>query len=195
LRGADHYRRLRLDPSSVSLAVTLPAAPSYLEAELPIVRGSPGGHLSTAEAFARVAKAAVEKFVIMTPFIDQRGFEWLRSLLGNVSACTEKILVLRDADQHVAELAVHHGEWLRQLGVSVRDYYLSHPRNIGRALPVETFHAKIILADDRIAYVGSANLLGSGDGAALEAGVIVDGPAASHVAGLVAGILRIARQL
>jgi hypothetical protein len=195
LRGADHYRRLRLDPSSVSLAVTLPAAPSYLEGELPAPRSGPGAHLSTAEAFVRVAKAAVERFVIMTPFIDQRGFEWLRSLLVNVSARAEKILVLRDADQHAAALAVHHGAWLRELGVSIRDYYLSHPRDAGRTLPIETFHAKIVLADEELAYVGSANLLGSSDGASLEAGVLVDGPTVSHVAGLVAGVLRIARRL
>jgi hypothetical protein len=31
-------------------------------------------------------------------------------------------------------------------------------------LPIETFHAKLIIADDTLAYVGSANLLNSSEG-------------------------------
>jgi phosphatidylserine/phosphatidylglycerophosphate/cardiolipin synthase-like enzyme len=195
LRGADHYRRLRLDPSTVSLAVTMPASPSRLAAELPALPGAPGGLLSTAEAFLRAAQGAAERLVVMTPFIDQRGFEWLRALLASVNTSVEKILILRNVEAYAAEIAAHHRAWLRELSVSVRDYYLPHDLDAGRSLPIETFHAKIVLADDRLAYVGSANMLGSGDGPSLEAGVLVGGPAAYHIAGLVAGVLRVARRL
>jgi hypothetical protein len=37
-------------------------------------------------------------------------------------------------------------------------------------LPIETFHAKLIFADDTLAYVGSANLLNSSEGLSLETG-------------------------
>jgi hypothetical protein len=37
--------------------------------------------------------------------------------------------------------------------VSVRDYHLSHSAAEGRALPIETFHAKVVVADDTLAYV------------------------------------------
>ncbi len=195
LRGAEHYRRLRLDPSRIELAVTMPIAPSFLEAELPMLAGRPGGYISTSEAFLRVCQAATARLVVMTPFIDQRGFEWLRTVLGSVQPKVEKIVVLRDVDRHAAEIAVHHAPWLRGFEVSIRDYHLSHPRNGRRVLPVETFHAKIILADQRLAYVGSANMLGSGDGASLEAGILVDGSGASQVASLVSAVLQIARRL
>lgn len=65
---------------------------------------------------------------------------------------------------------------------------------LGTQPPLETFHAKIVLADEDLAYVGSANLLGSGDGTSLEAGVLVDGRAALQVARLVDGVLRVARR-
>ena len=195
LRGAEHHRRLRLDPSRTELVVTMPIMPSYLEAELTSLAGRPGGYTSTSEAFLRVSQAATCRLVVMTPFIDQLGFEWLRRVLETTQPQVEKIVVLRDVDQYAAELAVHHAAWLRALKVSVRDYHLSHSRAESRALPVETFHAKIILADERLAYVGSANMLGSGDGTSLEAGVLVDGRAVIQIAGLVGSVLRIARRL
>lgn len=73
------------------------------------------------------------------------------------------------------------------------DYNVSHGIDSGRALPIETFHAKIVLADDRLAYVGSANILGLGDGTSLEAGVLIDGAAALQLARLVDAVLRVAR--
>ncbi|RWK26558.1 phospholipase D-like domain-containing protein, partial [Mesorhizobium sp.] len=137
------------------------------------------------------ATAAQSRLVVMMPFIDVRGFEWLRNVFEAANANVEKLLVLRDVDQYAVDLSVHHGEWLRGMRIGIRDYCVAHGR--GRALPLETFHAKIVLADDRLAYVGSANVLGSGDGTSLEAGVLVDGQAALQVARLIGGVLRIAR--
>jgi len=34
LSGADHYRRMRLNPAAIELAVTMPLVPSHLEKEL-----------------------------------------------------------------------------------------------------------------------------------------------------------------
>lgn len=108
LRGAEHYRRLRRDPARIELAVTMPIAPSYLEAELPLLSSRPGGYISTSEAFLRVSQAATSRLVVMTPFINQRGFQWLRSVLETAQRSVKKIVVLRDIDQYAAELAVHH---------------------------------------------------------------------------------------
>jgi hypothetical protein len=194
LRGADHYRRLRLDPSAVTAVITMPAAPSFLASELPSP-GAPGAYLSTTDAFLRIAERTVERLVIMTPFIDQRGFEWVRAVLRQAPKPVEKILLLRNVEQYATEIGVHHRAWLSELAVSIRDYHLSHPVTTGRSLPIETFHAKIVLADNQLAYVGSANLLGSGNGVSLEAGLLVDGPAAYHLAALVNAVLRVARRL
>lgn len=195
LRGAEHFRRLRTDAPNLELAVTLPMAPSTLEQHLPGSPGRPGGYIDTPTAFLRVASAAQKRFVVLSPFVNRTGFDWLRSVMSSVSGHAQKILVLRDVSHYAVDLAVHHRDWLRALGVSVLDYNFSHPVEAGRPLPIETFHAKIVLADDSLAYIGSANFLGSGSGTSLEAGVLVDGRAAGQVARLVDGILRVAHQI
>jgi phosphatidylserine/phosphatidylglycerophosphate/cardiolipin synthase-like enzyme len=195
LNGADHFRRMRLNPATIELAVTMPLVPSYLEKELATTLGRPGGFLTTSVAFSRLAQSALRRLVVMTPFIEAKGFQWLRRVFEATRADCEKIAVLRNTDQYAVELGIQHAEWLRALQVSVRDYHLPHPANAGRALPIETFHAKLIVADDTLAYVGSANLLNSSEGLSLETGLLVDGGAAAQVARLVDAVLRVARSL
>lgn len=195
LNGADHFRRMRLNPAAIELAVTMPLVPSYLEKELAATLGRPGGFLTTSAAFSRLAQAASRRLVVMTPFIDAGGFRWLRRVFE--ATCTEcqKTVILRNADQYAVELGVHNADWLRALQVSVHDYHLPHPTAAGRALPIETFHAKLIVADDALAYVGSANLLNSSEGLSLETGLLVEGAAAIQVSRLVDAVLRVARSL
>ena len=73
----------------------------------------------------------------------------------------------------------------------MRDYHLSHDAAAGRSLPIETFHAKLLVADSALAYVGSANLLSSSEGLCLETGFLVEGAAALDVARLVDAVLRV----
>lgn len=195
LRGAEHYRRLQFEAVSVEVAVTMPMAPSWLEPELGSTLGRPGGYLPTNDAFLRVARAAQQRLVVMTPFLDTQGFGWLKAVMQAASPSASKTLVLRDADKYAVELGVHQIDWISAAGVAICDYHLSHAYGSGRALPVETFHAKVLLADNVLAYVGSANVLGSGDGTSLEAGVLVDGRAAQQVTRLVEAVLRVARPL
>jgi phosphatidylserine/phosphatidylglycerophosphate/cardiolipin synthase-like enzyme len=56
-------------------------------------------------------------------------------------------------------------------------------------------HAKLVVADDTLAYVGSANLLSSSEELSLETGLLIEGAAAAQVARLVDGVLRVARSL
>lgn len=191
LRGAEHYRRLRLDAPSLELAVTMPMAPSRLETELPGSPGRPGGYLPTTSTFLRIAAAAQSRLLIMMPFIDAPGFDWLKNVFEAAGGGVQRQLVLRDIEQYAVDLSVTHADWLRALRIEIFDYCVSHDQN--RALPIETFHAKIVMADDRLAYVGSANILGSGEGTSLEAGVLADGQAAAQVARLVNAVLRVAR--
>ena len=113
-------------------------------------------------------------------------------MLETTHANCQRIIVLRNADQYTVELGVQHGDWLRAMQVSVRDYHLSHYPAEGRALPIETFHAKVVVADDMPAYVGSANLLSSSEGLSLEMGLLVEGGAAAQVARLVDAVLFVA---
>jgi hypothetical protein len=157
--------------------------------------GRPGGFLATPSAFQRIAQAADARLVVMTPFIDPGGFRWLRRLFEATRESCHRILVLRNAEQLTVELGVQHGDWLRALHVRVMDYYLAHNAELGRAPPIETFHAKLVLADASMAYVGSANLLQSSADICLETGVVVEGSAANQVARLVDAVLRVARAL
>ncbi|HVA11906.1 MAG TPA: hypothetical protein VNF99_01535 [Stellaceae bacterium] len=195
LAGADHFRRMRLNPAITELAITMPLVPSFLEKELAVALGRPGGFLSTAAAFTRLAQAAVHRLVVMTPFIDAAGFRWLKRVFEAAPSDCRKILILRDAGRYTVELGVENADWVRALQVSLHDYHLAHDARTGRPLPVETFHAKLILADESLAYVGSANLLGSSEGLCLETGFLVEGSAASDVARLVDAVLRVARAL
>lgn len=195
LNGADHFRRMRQSPVAIELAVTMPLVPSYLERELPATLGRPGGFLTTSAAFLRLAGTASRRLVVMTPFIDAGGFRWLRRVFEATPTECERIVVLRNSDQYAVELGIQHADWLRALQVSVRDYHLSHAVASGRALPIETFHAKVIVADDTLAYVGSANLLNSSEGLSLETGLLVEGGAAAQVARLVDAVLRVSRSL
>lgn len=195
LVGADHFRRMRINPAVTELAATMPLVPSFLEKELASTLGRPGGFLSTEAAFTRLAQAAVRRLVVMTPFIDGAGFRWLRRIFEAAPIACRKILILRKTDRYAVELGVEHADWLRALQVSVHDYYLSHDATSGRDLPIETFHAKLVLADETLAYVGSANLLISSEGLCLETGFLVEGAAASDVARLVDAVLRVARVL
>jgi hypothetical protein len=195
LAGADHFRRMRINPAVTEFAITMPLVPSYLEKELTATLSRPGGFLTTSAAFTRLAQAASRRLAVMTPFIDAGGFRWLRRVFEAASPQCQKILILRDTDRYTVELGVEHADWLRALHVSVRDYHLSHDAATGRVLPIETFHAKLIVADDVLAYVGSANLLSSSEDLCLETGLLVDGAAASDVARLVDAVLRVARSL
>jgi phosphatidylserine/phosphatidylglycerophosphate/cardiolipin synthase-like enzyme len=186
---------MRLNPETIELAVTMPLGPSHLEKELAVTLGRPGGFLTTSVAFSRLAQAASRRLVVMTPFIDAAGFRWLRRVFEATQVECEKIVILRNTDQYTVELGVQHRDWLQALRVSVRDYHLSHAATPGRALPIETFHAKLIVADDALAYVGSANLLNSSEGLSLETGLLVEGSAAIQASRLVDAVLRVARPL
>ena len=195
LNGAEHFRRMRFTPANVELAVTMPLVPSYLEKELAASLGRPGGFLSTGAAFTRIAQTATKRLVVMTPYIDASGFRWLRRIFKSTTSGCQRIAILRNAQRYAVDLSVQHAEWLRTLEVEVRDYHVSHDASVKRTLPIETFHAKIVVADEQIAYVGSANLLSSSESISLETGFIVEGQPAVQVARLVDGVLRVARRL
>jgi hypothetical protein len=195
LSGAEHFRRMRLSPLTAQLAVTMPMSPSHLETELTTILGRPGGYLTTTDAFARLARATDSRIVIMTPFIDAAGFRWIRRVFEAARLDCRKVLILRNADQYTVDLGVLQAQWLQALQVQVYDYHLSHDVAAGRALPVETFHAKLVVADDTLAYIGSANFLSSSEGISLETGLLVEGASAAQASRLADAVLRVARRL
>ncbi len=171
------------------LVVTLPGAQSRLGDALKRHAGEAFTTLTdTHDAFIHVARRAVDRLVIMVPFIDKVGAAWAVELF-EATAATERVLVLRDASQLAA--CGQPGLHLKTLSTGVFDYCFFEEGD-GTALD-ETFHAKIVLADGVSAYVGSANLLRRSRHSNLECGMLVDGSAALAVSVLVDTVLAVAR--
>ncbi len=171
------------------LVVTLPGERSRFGDALKRHAGGAFTTLTdTHDAFTHVARRAVDRLVIMVPFIDKAGAAWAVELFGSTAAA-ERILILRDASQLTG--CGQHGTHLKALATGVFDYCFSQEGD--ETTLGETFHAKIVLADGVSAYVGSANLLRRSRHANLECGMLVDGPGALAVSVLVDTVLAVAR--
>jgi len=76
----------------------------------------------------------------------------------------------------------------------VLSYAVAHDPTV-RAPAIETFHAKILLADNDQAYIGSANMNRWSRDVSMECGVIISGPCVRPVATLIEAIMAIAQPL
>jgi hypothetical protein len=142
---------------------------------------------ATAQAFRHLARKAQSRLVLLTPFIDEAGANWAIDIFSHTPAA-ERILILRDRAKLNEFPAL--SERLGRLDAQIKEYRVHHPIGVRRK-PIETFHAKIVMADASHAYVGSANLLESSYEVALECGFIIEGPAVGQVSDLVEAILRV----
>lgn len=169
--------------ATARLVVTMPPEPSRLAEALAADIASEYVALArTTDAFRYLANLAREKFTIMIPFVDAVGADWATELFG-MTAANDRLLVLRDASQLV--VCGDAGQRLKEAVTRIIDY--------GNAdLSMETFHAKIVLADGVAAYVGSANLLRRSKSTNLECGMLVEGPAVGAVKVLVDAVTAMA---
>ena len=171
------------------LVVTLPGEQSRFGDALKRQAGEAFTALTdTHDAFTHIARRAIDRLVIMVPFIDKAGAAWAAELF-EATAAAQRVLILRDASQLTA--CGQAGVRLRILATGIFDYFFTNCPN-GEALG-ETFHAKVVLADSVNAYVGSANLLRRSRHSNLECGMLIEGSAALAVAMLVDAVLNIAQ--
>ena len=189
LAGAINSQRAHKDRDEVQVVLTLPEEPSRLCEALP-EQGPYCAKLgATDSVFAQIAREARFRLVIVTPFIDRVGAEWIANMFRLTDGKPmERILILRDyytAKTSLSGIAVE----LDRLGVRIFDYYIRHE---GRRLPYETFHAKFVLGDDTEAYIGSANMLASSLEVSLEVGVLVKGQSILDIKRLVDSMLAVA---
>lgn len=166
--------------------VTFPASKIGVVRALPRTGFSYAGLVSSDEAFDRIADAAVNTLTVLTPFLNKDGLEYVVSLFRR-SRAGQKILVVRRYGGALAR-ASERIEELSQLGVDVRNYTLPLPKGF------ETFHAKVVLADQDLAYVGSANMTRF-ERRSMELGVLVDGKAARVVASVVRAVEIVAERV
>lgn len=166
--------------------VTLPPEPSRIGDELRAAAGASFTTLTeTQDAFIHLARRAKQRLVVLTPYMDIAGAAWAADLFENTEA-TERVLVVRGIDQLLSCGAA--GERLRACVTRIHDYAFRSIGEGGREV-LETFHAKIVLADAAAAYVGSANFLYRSREMNLECGMLLEGDAVAPVGVLVSAVL------
>jgi hypothetical protein len=186
LDGAAAMRSIMPDDGRATAVVTMPSSPSAIGASLPATGLAHAALVSTRETFERLADAAANSFTIMTPFLNDDGLVIALDLFRRTRA-SRKCLIIRRSGAARAAVDRAQNELLH-LGVEVLDYTL----RVGSGY--ETFHAKVLLADQDVAYVGSANMTAFARHS-MELGVLTDGRAARVVASIVRGVERIATPL
>lgn len=168
--------------------VTMPSGPSRLAKELPKLGIAHVGMAATNESFLRLARSAQLSLAVASPFLNDEGLSWALALFAETPAADRQLIVRARGTTRNA-LFVRHVE-LQSLGVRVFDYAVSSPDGKG----FETFHAKVVLADDATAYVGSANMLVHGR-QPLELGVMLQGGPVPEIAAVVRAIRQVAQPI
>ena len=141
------------------LVLTPPSSPCLLSKEL-AKRGPRTTRIEdTREIFQHLAHEARSRLIVMTPFLDEPGAKFLLDIFTRTSDGVERILILRFLSQGRQYQTYSEGfdlikRDLDQLNVKIYDYAI--PRDSSGWL--ETFHAKVLLADRSLAYIGSANI-------------------------------------
>ena len=181
------------DDTEARVVLTKPSQPSALEFHL-AQRGWRASDLeATQHAFHGLVRTAKSRVVVMTPFLDVKGAQWLRELFEVVPPNVERVLLLRSlesserADYPVGYPGIEG--WLTASAVRVFNYSIPRTDRPGR----ETFHAKVLLCDDHSAYVGSSNMTAASLEYSMEMGISVTGRAAAHVGVVLDAVLKSAQ--
>lgn len=184
--GAEAALRCHKDRNDVSLVMTFPRAHGcFMDA----LRDSGPYYANiaiTQEAFVELARKASASMTVMTPFLDEDGVKMVQRMFLETSGPVKKTLVLRGIPKLMGQSFGPELAALGAAGVTLLDYQIPVSHDLGR---YETFHSKVVLCDDSIAYIGSANLLGSSMSISFEMGVIASGKTANDLARVVNAIV------
>lgn len=189
LLGVDMYKRHHRDSNIVDLVLTEPGDRSALRAEIDR-RGLPPRLFQTRDAFLNLARSAEKEFIILVPFIDDDGCQFLIDVFSSCNTTVQAQLICRPLTEPQCGVAFRkRKDEFRRLMVSVYEYALPSMLPSRR----ETFHAKVVLADDKAFYVGSSNFMASALDRSLECGVIVRGQSARELYSVVAALKAVSR--
>jgi|SRR5581483_2582606 len=192
LRGVAYARYRQRDANQVEITLSPPAHPSRLMETLPKQRFSWTRLYDTKDSLIELASWAERRLVIVSPFLDKEGIQWIGQLSeATVPKQIERIMVIRGRDKAETEALSGSSSHLASYSVKILSYSIGR----GSSRSIETFHAKIVLADSDKAYVGSANMTRWSRDFSMECGVILRGPSVRPVATLVDAILAISEQI
>lgn len=195
LNSIDYYKsHVHRDATLTQVVLTKPARPSALEQKLFALGWRTSDLEPTDHAFHGMVRAAQRRVIVMTPFLDYRGAQWLQELLSYVATGVERTLILRSLeDPGRKDYPVGFdtlASWLKAQRVRVFNYSIPRSDGPGR----ETFHAKVVLCDRNVAYLGSSNVTAASLDHSMEMGVVLQGSAAMGVAEVIDAVLELATQ-
>lgn len=192
LQAIQFYRtQIHQDADSVKVVLTTPPEPSELAKRLgSMLKGTWGMH-DTRGVLPVLAEKANERFVVMTPFLDEYGADIVVKMYEN-APCAKRLLILRQkANGQWPEGYLAKKAQLKELGVEVYNFRLEKLEAVGH----ETFHAKVVLSDRHSAYVGSSNMNEWSFKYSLELGLLVRGAAAARIADIVDAVISVAARV
>jgi phosphatidylserine/phosphatidylglycerophosphate/cardiolipin synthase-like enzyme len=178
LKGIAAYLRVHKDRDTVQLVVTEPGEKSALRKAIDEMHALSPVVFQTSDVFFNLARAARRDLTVVAPFIDDHGANLLVELFSICNPGVHRHLICRPlSEPQCGEAFRRSADDFRRLYVSVYEYALPSVLRSGR----ETFHAKIVLADETEFYVGSSNFMASALDRSFECGVIVRGETAKEL--------------
>ena len=191
LRGVAYAQYRQRDSNQIDITLSPPAHPSRLMEILPKQGFAWTRLYDTKDSLLELASQAQRRLVIVSPFLDSEGLQWIGQLFDTTAGNPlDRILVVRGRDRLELETLNSQQSRLSSMGIKVLSYAITHDPAY-RNPAVETFHAKILLADNDKAYIGSANMTRWSRDFSMECGVILKGPAVKPVATLIEAIIKI----
>lgn len=167
MAGLDAMGRLRPESGTFRAVVTPPTGGGAFARALVSTGMARANLIETSDAMREVAMLARHRLVVMSPFLNTDGVELVLDLFG-CSHAAEKVLVVRHRGSTTKQAVRQSAAEFRRRRITVMDYLIRSNAQF------ETFHAKVVLADELGAYVGSANMLRY-EVSALELGVLAKG--------------------
>jgi len=189
LQAIHIYRdTIHQDIDTVDIVLTKPPNPSQLAKTLEDMLLGTWGLLDTREVLPSIAEGATERFVVMTPFLDEVGGDILLALFQHVQPTVRKQLILRTTPEGFLPSGyLANANQLESLSVETFNFRLEKNEVAG----METFHAKVVLADNTTAYVGSSNMNKWSFQYSLELGLLVSGKAGSRIGQIIDAVIKI----
>jgi len=190
LKGIAAYRRLHMDRDTVQLVVTEPGEKSALRKAIDDMHALSPVVFQTSDVFFHLARAAKRDLTVVAPFIDDRGANLLLELFSICEPGVRRHLICRPlSEPQCGDAFQRRAVDFKRLNVLIYEYALPSLLASGR----ETFHAKIVLADDEEFYVGSSNFMASALERSFECGVIVRGETAKQLNSVLVAVRSIAK--
>jgi hypothetical protein len=181
-----YLAEVHADADVVAVVLTPPGNPSRLGDTLR-ARGWVEAELEHTEATLRhLATHATERFVVLSPFLDAGGMESLIAMFKATRPDVRRVLVTRCTDGVKTPVLQVGLPTLTAMAVAVHNYWLP------RAYGFETFHAKVFLADAKMAYLGSANMTQASLSVSMELGSLLKGKSVKTLVNVMDAILAIA---